>query len=318
MTKSLYELMQMAVDIVASSPHTSNKISACLVGEDLSGKPFAVARTNFWPEAIVRDIGQDIKIGNSSGTVHAETACILAVAGEVGTRTKGAQVFITDPPCPNCVKNIAEAGIAEIYIDHKGFDKDWAKRRGEDFDSMALQICKEAGISVAKIHRKEQRVEPILEVAADYQPPLEKPFHLQVLDDSDWDFAALVQGRADVYGAEPFAAAIAYGVDRKPFFLSAEAHLVIGYTEDNASQPEGKYTYMIEPMNRLIMTAARKGMVLDAAHIYSSRIPSARELVNMVGAGLQEITVAHKDQSRDEWGLQALQQLEAAGILTVK
>lgn len=308
--------MQMAVDIVADSPHPSNKIAACVAGETPGGKAFAVARTNYWPAPIEAAFGHEVKIGNSSGTLHAETACIIDVAMEAGTRTKGAQIFITDPPCPNCAKNIAEAGITEVYIDHKGFDKDWVQRRGDDFAAMALRIFENAGIAVYEIRRKDQVITPILEVSPDYQPPLEKPAFAQNLE--DFDFEALIAQQAQIYGEEPFGLAIAEDTRGQRFALSAEPHFVIGYTGDTTDEPDGKYSFILEPMNRLIMTAARKGLKLDPAYVYSSRIPTARELVNMVGAGLVKLTIGDRSACRDERGLEALTQLEEAGIVRIK
>src|SRR5690606_7708262 len=113
-----------------------NKIAATVFGHDLAGKPFSVSRTNFWPAAIANSIGTEDDIGDSSGTIHAETAAILAAS-----HTAGAALCVTDPFCPNCAKNIAEAGIKTIYIDHKGFDKDFATRRGGDFQNMSMRIC---------------------------------------------------------------------------------------------------------------------------------------------------------------------------------
>src|SRR5688572_3388790 len=140
MALSEYELMQQAVDIVQQSEHPTNKVSAAIAGLDVTGTPYAIAKTNYWPEDIKMRIGREARIGSASGTVHAETACLLAAP-----RTENASVFVTDVPCPNCVKNMAEAGIKALYIDHKGFAKDFALRRGGHFESMSLRICEKAG-----------------------------------------------------------------------------------------------------------------------------------------------------------------------------
>ncbi|MCD8520448.1 MAG: hypothetical protein LRY57_04065 [Alphaproteobacteria bacterium] len=144
-------MMQRAVDIVLTSPHPTNKIAATLSGKTEDGLDFCISSTNSWPDAILNTIGHGEKIGNSSGTIHAETECILKAPA-----TNGASLFITDPPCPNCVKNMAEAGIKKLYIDHKGFEKDFALRRGDDFSGLSLPLCQEAGMDVYEIRRKEQ------------------------------------------------------------------------------------------------------------------------------------------------------------------
>ena len=113
MTASPFDEMQRAVDIVGTSPHPANKIAATVFGLDTTGQPFSVSRTNCWPQSIADRIGMDADIGDSSGTIHAETAAIFAAPV-----TAGAALCVTDPFCPNCAKNIAEAGIRTIYIDH--------------------------------------------------------------------------------------------------------------------------------------------------------------------------------------------------------
>ena len=156
--------MQTAIDIAPRSPHPTNKIAAVLFGENESGMEFSVIRTNHWPNVIYENFGKDKKIGNSSGTIHAETACIV----NSHHPTEGASICITDPFCPNCAKNIAEAGIKKIYIDQDGFDKDFFRRRGNEFtDSMSMQICERAGISVYALNMlTEENDNPILQVEA--------------------------------------------------------------------------------------------------------------------------------------------------------
>lgn len=175
MSLSPYDQMQKAVDIVGDSPHPTNKIAATLAGTDKGGRAFSVAHNNYWPDPIRQNIGTEIKIGNASGTLHAETACVIHSPGP----TNDSQLFVTDLPCPNCVKNLAEAGIKTLYIDHKGFDKDYAQRRGHHFSNMSMRICEKAGISVYKIFRKDKKLESILEISADYVPPVEKPPHVE-------------------------------------------------------------------------------------------------------------------------------------------
>lgn len=315
MSLSPYFLMQKAVDIVGESQHPTNKIAAVLSGVDQNGQDFYVARTNFWPDAIARSMGIEAKIGNSSGTVHAETACIIDAP-----MTRDSSVFVTDLPCPNCVKNMVEAGVKTLYIDHKGFAKDYAQRRGYHFSQMALRICEQAGVSVYKIWRKEERLEPVLEVATDYDPPLEAPAHIESVGEVSLErFAGYVQGRADIYGDTPFAAAVVRAA-REAFFLSAETHPILGYTYQSAQDEGGeerKYSFFLEPVNRMITNAARKGLKIDPAYLYASRVPSSREFVNMMGAHLDQIYIDDQSDARDEHGLQALEQLKQVGALKV-
>lgn len=308
--------MQKAVDIVQQSAHPTNKIAATLAGITAQGAEFSISRINLWPDAIRDKIGTETRIGNSSGTLHAETACLLAAP-----RTDGSAFFVTDPPCPNCVKYMAEAGVKALYIDHKGFDKDFAKRRGGHFETMAMRICEHAGIAVYKIFRKEERMEPILQIAPDYKPPIENPAVIESINGEVLSASLLsdyTKSKEAQFSSSPFAIAAAQDENGKIFLISAPVHPVIGYTTETLEKPEEKYSFLLQPVNRLLMTAARYGMRLMPGTLYSSRVPTARELVNLVGAGLTEITIGANDQARDESGLAALQQLEKAGILNVQ
>lgn len=299
--------MQSAVDIVGDSPHPVNKIAATLVRAD--GR--AISRTNLWPEAISSRLGTQVRIGNASGTIHAETACILGMAG-----TGGGAVFVTDPPCPNCMKNMAEAGIKALYIDHKGFNKDFALRRGGHFEDMSMRIAERAGIAVHVVHRKEQRIETILSVPGDYTPADEFPVRLR--PSGGEPFAEIIDHERRHYAGQPFALALAWDESGRPVFLSARAHAAIGYSgDDNLESPDGKYSFVLEPLNRLMMAAARNALAIGKEHLYSSRIPTARELINMTGAGLHMIHIGDLNAARDIFGPQALRQLEEAGIIAV-
>lgn len=314
MTLSPYDHMQNAVDIVGTSPHPANKIAATLAGTDAKGQPYAVSATNYWPEPIMAHMGIDARIGNSSGTVHAETACILRAP-----MTDGSSLFITDLPCPNCVKNMAEAGIKAMYIDHKGFDKDFAKRRGHHFENMAMLICERAGISVYRIFRKEKKIETIYEPPAGYKPALEKPQHIEMLEKSA--SADLLSYWAKTermrYGEEPYALAFAADANGALAMLSAQPHPVIGFTSDMADEAQDKYSFLLQPVNRVLMTAARKGLKIMPGMVYSSIVPTARELVNFIGAGLDILTIGDPHAARDQFGPMALAQIESKGILKI-
>lgn len=318
--------MQAAVDIVGTSPHPANKIAATLAGKNQNGRHFSLSRTNYWPSAIEEKIGRGVRIGNSSGTVHAETACILEAPGP----TEGAALFVTDPPCPNCVKNMAEAGIAALYIDHKGFDKDWARRRGDDFETMSMRICQHAGISVYEIRRKEKKLYPILEIPPGYEPPIENPVFLRHCEEpldanrrgatrqSRLWIESQAGAMTEQYGGEPFSLARAHDTAGQAFIISAQIHPVVGYTSETIEDRKDKYSFFQQPVNRIMMgAAAQNGLAIDPGTLYSSRVPTARELVNMIGAGLDQITIGDMTAARDEFGLKALDQLQNSGVLNV-
>lgn len=310
-----YQLMQKAVDIVQTSEHPSNKIAAVLAGQTQDGRSFDISQVNFWPKPIKEKIGMETRIGNSSGTIHAETACILKADA-----TEGASLFVTDLPCPNCVKNLAEAGIEKLYIDHKGFDKDFAQRRGGDFSTMSLNICEKAGISVYKIFRKEQRTEILLEIPAGFSPVIEKPARINALDQklSPNLFSSLIEKEKKSYKDRPFAIAGATTQLGQMFLISAEIHPCPGYTSKTADNLGDKYSIMLQPVNRLIMTSKRYGLKIANGFLYSSRVPTAREMVNMFGSNLDRITIGDKTKGRDDDSLAALETLVKSGVLNVE
>ena len=300
-SSNIYQHMQEAVDIVGTSPHPANKIAATIAGKD-----FALSRVNHWPAPIDEALGRETDIGNSSGTIHAETVCILAAP-----KTDGASIFITDPPCPNCMKNMAEAGIAKLYIDHKGFDKDWARRRGESFENMSLRIAAKAGIDVFVIYRKEERFEIISQHPPGYKPSIENPAKIEKTESA---FEELISKYKTECGDEPFALALTTNGK----FIFTDRHPTIGYTFETIGEKENKYSFILQPLNRLFMIAKKEGLTLDPQHIYSSRVPTSRELVNFIGTGFNEIQIGDMKTSRDEYGPNALKQLKDHNLIDVK
>ena len=303
--------MQKAVDVVNTSLHPDNKIAAALFGTDKAGRHFSIIHTNYWPAPILERIGTDSKIGNSSGTIHAETACILNAP-----YSYGASLCITDPFCPNCAKNIAEAGVRNIYIDHEGLDKDWIERNRPSFEAMSLRICERAGINVYEIHRKEGRIEPLYQAPEDYQPLHENP--VEIGDYNGQDFTDLIKTKAEQHKGRQIAIAIATDESGKEQIMTARRHAAIGYSRDvpdSMESKQGKYSFILQPVNRLLMNAPRHGLKLVDGGIYSSRVPTAREQVNMVGAGLTKIHIGHIDEARDKGAIQAMGLLSGHHIM---
>lgn len=313
---SSFDEMQKAVDIVDTSKHPKNKVAATIFGTDKDRRPYSISKTNYWPKPITENIGRGIDIGNSSGTVHAETACILAAP-----YTNGASLCITDPFCPNCAKNIAEAGIKTIYIDHKGFAKDFAERRGLQFKYMSMQICERAGINVFEINRKEETLAPIIELPETFEPKEDSPVEMEELRTADeGTFRALIEEKAEIHKGRKFAVALAKNKRGDVFGLSARSHPAIGYTMesdiDEIESPEGKYSFIQEPVNRLLMNAPRYGLKIAPGLLFCSQVPTAREQVNIVGAGLPNVTIRDLSKARDDWALKAMRQLAKSEILT--
>lgn len=313
-----FKQMRMALDIAPKSPHPTNKIAACLFGKDKNGKDFSISRTNHWPVPIYEKIGTKMDIGNSSGTIHAETACIL----NSPQATNGASICITDPFCPNCAKNMAEAGIKNIYIDQDGFDKDFFKRRGDHFDAMSMQICERAGINVYAVNMLTEEISTILKVADDYIPIEDSPVIKEPIESvNDAILIDIIQATSIKNQRRKFAVALVEDEDGKKFALTLRAHAVVGYSMHHPDEalkllnPVGKYSFIQEPVNRMLMHLARYGYILFEDYLYCSQVPTAREQVNLIGADIKRITIGDIQKCRDAEGLKAMSQLKDAGIL---
>jgi deoxycytidylate deaminase len=336
MKTDIFHHMQSAVDIVGQSLHPTNKIAATIAGIDNNGIPYALSRVNFWPEPIRQKIGINVDIGGASGTVHAETACILSAP-----KTDNAAIFVTDPPCPNCVKNMAEAGIKTLYIDHKGFDKDFAARRGDDVRDLSLGICEKAGISVYKIFRKEKRTEAIVTIPPDYIPAIDRPARIVKIYGAI-NFPEIIKIEAEYFDRSNFAVAVCYapppevlrtsslpplggglgwgGEDSwggESFIISAEIHPIPGFAADE-NLDGGKYNHLLQPVHRVMMTAARMGLRINKDYLYATRVPTSREMVNMIGAGIDTITIGDTKSARDSDSMKAMEILQSFQILKVK
>ena len=318
MTISPITYMQSALDIAPKSPHPTNKIAATLFGLDPAGQEFSIFRTNHWPNAIYEAIGTHTKIGNSSGTLHAETACILSSPHA----TEGASICITDPFCPNCAKNMAEAGIKNIYIDQDGFDKDFFKRRGDQFDAMSMRICERAGINVFSINMLTEEIESILKIPKNYTPTEDSPIITEPIQSiNEAIFNDVIETSTDANKRRKFCIAFVEDLKGNRFALTARAHAAIGYSMQRPDEaldlltPIGKYSFIQEPVNRMMMHISRKGYTLLDNYLYCSQVPTSREQVNLVGANIKRITIGDLQKSRDSQGLKALEQLTKSKIL---
>lgn len=310
--------MQTALDIAPRSPHPTNKIAAVLFGIGVDGKEFTVIRTNHWPDKIYETFGTKQKIGNSSGTIHAETAAIMSAKDA----TEGASLCITDPFCPNCAKNIAEAGIKNIYIDQNGFDKDFFKRRGDHFDKMSMQICERAGINVYAINMLTEKQTTIYEVEKSYIPTDDSPIHREPIESAnDAILNDIIAEATERHQRRKFAIALVKNKKGRKFALTARAHAVVGYSMQQPEEaldlltPIGKYSFIQEPVNRLTMHIARRGYDLIDGFLYCSQVPTSREQVNLVGAQINRITIGNIQKCRDPEGLKAMRMLSDSKIL---
>lgn len=306
---TIIKSMQDAVDVVLTSQHPENKVAATLFDGTHS-----ISKTNEWPEIILKKLGKDTRIGDSSGTLHAEMNCILHADFPV----EGANLSITDPCCPNCAKCIAEAGIKKVYIDHKGFEKDFAARRGDEFKDMSLRILAHAGISIYEVIRKEHKIRTIYEPDTGYIPPEDNPIEIRPCREGLSEATLLKTARLVKVKHDRWACGLATDINGKIFTLVASAHPAIGYTQNDMEKSDGKYDFILEPINRILTGAARHHLKLSVNHLWCSVLPSPREMVNLVGYGIPQIYIGHLGMSKKSESRNAMETLTHAGIMNFK
>jgi len=301
------------------SPIPAYKIAALLDGKDSMGHEFTVMRTNHWPNIIRETLGVKKKIGNSSPSIHAETAVLMASPHAV----KGADLYVTDPMCPNCMKNIVEAQIKRLFIDQGGFERKYYKQNQKDVDTISMEIAKRAGISVYRVNTLRESIDPLFEADEDYIPPNDSPIQIQPISTaSETIFDDIIDRATNEHKQRKHAIALVKDDMENKYALIARSHMVIGYTAGDAQDvaliskaPGEKYSLIQEPVNRLMMYIAAKGYKLINGYLYCSVVPTSREQVNLVGADIKRITVGDLLKCRDAHGLQAMQTLKDSGIL---
>jgi deoxycytidylate deaminase len=303
----IIKAMQDAVDVVLTSPHPDNKVAATLFNDNNR-----LSRTNEWPLIISEKLGNDRRIGDSSGTLHAEVNALI----QARFATEGASLAITDPCCPNCAKCIAEAGIKKVYIDHKGFEKDFAARRGDEFQDMSLRILAHAGIEIYEVIRKELKTRLLYEPPADFTPPEDNPIEIRPCRAPLSKATLLQTARLVKVKHERWGCALATDAQGKIYTLVASSHPAIGYTQRDIEKTDGKYDFILEPVNRILMGAARHQLKLSLNHLWCSVLPSPREMVNLVGYGIETVYIGNLSVSKKSSSTEARETLEKSEILT--
>jgi dCMP deaminase len=102
----------------AANEHAPHRLSAYAAGDP---------RSNFF-----KGIGYEL-----STATHAE-ARLIAEAAREGRSTAGAEMYVTDFPCPPCAKLIAAAGVARLY-----FREGYAVLDGQD-------VLEAAGVEIVR------------------------------------------------------------------------------------------------------------------------------------------------------------------------
>jgi len=125
------EVMKSVFKEVAKSADWWRQVGAALVKE---GEVLYVAHNEHMPEEQLPNIFGDTRALFKRGinieyvtTAHAEINVIARAARE-GVSTQGAELYVTDFPCPYCARAIAKSGIKKLY-----FVKGYAVLEGDEF-----------------------------------------------------------------------------------------------------------------------------------------------------------------------------------------
>lgn len=304
--------MKLALDTEEQSRHDNHKVGALLYKDGLH-----IARPNFWPPQLEKHIGKHNKLGNASTTIHAEMAVICA-----SKSTQGASIYITDLPCPNCAKLITQARISTVYIDSHTHNTPLGLKIKPYFDDISTRIFKSAGVGVYEMNETMRTIDTIIESQGDnILMPIHRPVQQIMIDHSDINKSRFLDIIATQKTNVNFAACYAKSDLGNYTFLFAKAHRSIGISEKEAEiikNAQNKYEASLQPINSLLVTCARYGLTIDPNYLYSSQTPTAREFVNMIGAGYSALHIGDKTKCRDKWGLKALKQLIQHNIINVE
>lgn len=285
--------MQDAVDVVNNSEHDNNKIAACLF-KDTGEKQSEV---NQRPQSFIAHLSPDVRVGNSSQFIHAEVASIFTACFP----TDHSYLCITDPMCPNCAKAICEAGIKHIYIDHKGMEKDFIKRRYDDFEKLSLAMMQNAGVGVSVIYRKQQKIDMILET---------QTHEARESDIKIFDFEKTIEDHLNQISSTSLDRSFALAKTDRGLLYVPEKINKLGYESV-------KYRMNIDPINRLLFYCQRMGLsILDAA-ITCNLYPSSRAFVNMNGYGIQKIIIGSSIPDHDTHEHTAATVIKEFGFLEI-
>lgn len=107
------------------------QVAAALVQE---GKLVSIAHNEHMPDEQLPNIFGDARSLFKKGininyvtTAHAEVG-VIAAAAKQGITTEGAELYVTDFPCPYCARLVAKAGIKKVY-----YLKGYAVLEGDTF-----------------------------------------------------------------------------------------------------------------------------------------------------------------------------------------
>lgn len=311
----VFEHMKTAKETAEKSFHPTHKVGAVLCGHDNFDQPYKIAHSNYWPETLEKHIGRNQKLGKASTTVHAEVAVILK-----SPSTEGAELYVTELPCPNCAKVIAEARIKTVYVDAQTHSTPLGKKLKSYFDEISHPILQSAGVKTFEINTQSETIHEITNTQDNILRPIEHPvIHIPLeYEQINADHFKALTDEQKITLKNPFAACYAKTELGQYTFLCAQSHRSLGLTKEQAETiktSQKKYSPVIHPINRLLLTCARYGLKIDENYLYSSQTPTSREFVNLIGADITTLTIGNANNFYDESDIKALKQLTDKNLI---
>jgi len=307
-----FKRMDKALTCEDKSQHPTHKVGALICGLDLDGQYFERTKHNFWPDILKSTIGTDKKLGNSSTTIHAEIAALFTVP-----TSNNADIYITDLPCPNCAKTIIHAGIKNVFIDSHTHNTPLGLKMKPYFNDISMLFFEKAGLGVFEMNSPQKTITTLLKSKSIKEDHKKASFEITPFNKGKDKFIELVKNHSP---NRAFAACLAKNYKNNIVFLSAETSTTEGLSKQDINKVrtiQDKYAATLQPINHLLALCAKNGLALDKKFIFSSQTPTAREFVNIIGAGCDKLYIGDKSKCRDEYGLTATKQLQNKNIMDI-
>lgn len=177
-------------DGVSQSDHPTSKVMAVLVLTN----GVTISSVNYFPTSIVEQFGQHARIGNRSGSIHAEIAALCKCYNQHPYGTHKASMVISDPPCADCALAISLAGIENVYIHPSGFKKHFALNSNPQDLQMSSKLLEYFGVGLFSLIRKGKMLHtiPLNDTSNRSKIRLSDSFKYLRLR-NDWDIASIHQ-----------------------------------------------------------------------------------------------------------------------------
>ena len=317
MSDTVFQYIQDCRNLENQSSSSDYKIAAKLHGVGPDGTIISISSPNIKLRVLKRALDENGTIGGASDTIHAETAVIRSAPV-----TEGTDLFVSDPLCPNCMKNAIEAGVARIFIDQRGFDKKWYQNRQDYFDHISLKFAECAGVDVYNVDLENRDIKSLTSHKGKRKTAQDDSSHIIYIDRRA-DIVSFIEESKKIYGDRAFALSTGRDSDGRQVLIRTAEAFTNGLSESDqdvidkmkAYNHDQKYRIKNDPVTRLLMASSKYGISLRGSDMYCSHLPSARCQINTVGYGMDTIRIGQIQENTSTDDLDAAYALHRHGIL---